>query len=45
MANISPQTGEVLSTVELGNEFYIAPVIANGTAYLLADSGQLIALR
>jgi hypothetical protein len=31
--------------MELGEEFYIAPVIANGTVYLLADSGSLIALR
>jgi outer membrane protein assembly factor BamB len=45
LANISPQTGEVLSTTNLGEEFYIAPVIANGTIYLLADSGTLIALR
>jgi outer membrane protein assembly factor BamB len=45
LASISPQTGEVLSTVDLGEEFYIAPVIANGTVYLLADSGTLIALR
>jgi outer membrane protein assembly factor BamB len=45
LANISPQTGQVLSTTNLGEEFYIAPVIANGTIYLLADSGRLIALR
>lgn len=45
LANISPQTGEVLSTMDLGEEFYIAPVIANGTIYLLADSGRLTALR
>jgi outer membrane protein assembly factor BamB len=45
MASISPQTGEVLSTMELREEFFIAPVIANGTIYLLADSGKLIALR
>ena len=45
IANISPQTGEVLSTTDLGEEFYIAPVIANGTVYLLADGGTLIALR
>jgi outer membrane protein assembly factor BamB len=45
LANISPQTGEVLSTTNLGEEFYISPVIANGTVYLLADSGRLIALR
>jgi len=45
MANISPQTGEVLSTIDLGEEVYIAPVIANGTVYLLGDSGTLIALR
>jgi outer membrane protein assembly factor BamB len=45
LANISPQTGEVLSTMQLGDAFYIAPVIAEGTVYLLADSGSLIALR
>ena len=45
LANISPQTGEVLSTMELGDEFFISPVIANGTVYLLADSGTLMALR
>ena len=45
LASISPQTGEVVSTLELGDEFYIAPVIANGTVYLLADSGTLMALR
>ena len=45
LANISPQTGEVLSVTDLGDEFYIAPVIANGTVYLLADSGTLMALR
>ena len=45
LANISPQTGEILSTTDLGEEFFIAPVIANGTIYLLADSGKLIALR
>jgi hypothetical protein len=30
----------VLSTMDLGEEFYISPVIANGTIYLLADSGS-----
>ncbi len=45
LANISPQTGQVLSTMDLGEEFFVSPVIANGTIYLLADSGSLIALR
>lgn len=45
LAHVSPQTGEVLATTDLGEEFYIAPVIANRTVYLLADSGKLIALR
>lgn len=45
LANISPQTGEILSTIDLGEAFYIAPVIAKGTVFLLADSGSLIALR
>jgi outer membrane protein assembly factor BamB len=45
LANISPQTGQVMSTMDVGSSFYIAPVIANGTIYLLADDGELIALR
>jgi len=45
LASLSPQTGEVLGTMDVGSGFYIAPVIANGMIYLLSDGGNLIAMR
>lgn len=45
LANISPQTGQVMSTMDIGSGVFIAPVIANGTIYLLTDDAKLIALR
>lgn len=45
MASFDPQTGKLLGSDDLGGRFYIAPVVANGTAYLLSDSAELIALR
>jgi outer membrane protein assembly factor BamB len=45
LVSISPQTGESMSTIDLGEKFFIPPVIANGTIYLLSDAGTLIALR
>jgi outer membrane protein assembly factor BamB len=45
LASISAQTGEILNTIKVGDSFYIAPVIANGTVYLLSDNAELIALR
>ena len=45
LASLSPQTGQVLATSEQGDAFYIAPVVASGMVYLLADDGTLSALR
>ncbi len=45
LANMSPQTGELINKSTVGDEFYIPPVIANGTVFLLADNGTLIAMR
>lgn len=45
LASMSPQTGELINQSTIGEEFYIPPVIANGTVYLLADNGTLIAMR
>ena len=45
LASVSPQTGELINKVGVGEEFFIAPVIANGTVFLLADDGTLIAMR
>jgi outer membrane protein assembly factor BamB len=45
LVSVSPQTGQSMSTINLGEKFFIPPVIANGTIYLLSDAGTLIALR
>jgi len=45
LASFSPQTGQLMKTREAGDAFYIAPVIAGNTIYLLDNSASLIALR
>lgn len=45
LASISPQTGQVIKTTEVGDGFYIAPIIAANTIYLLDNNASLIALR
>lgn len=42
---LSPYTGQVIGKLELHEPIRLAPVIANRTVYILADSGRLIALR
>jgi outer membrane protein assembly factor BamB len=42
---ISPYTGEVTGKLDLREPMRLAPVVANRTVYILADSGRLIALR
>jgi len=42
---LSPYTGEVTGKLELREPMRLAPVIANRTIFILADSGRLIALR
>ena len=45
MVIINPADGEVQERRDLGDEVFIAPVIANETVYIVTDSGRLIALR
>ena len=45
LASISPQTGKLMKTSEAGDAFYIAPVIAGNTVYLLDNNASLVALR
>ena len=42
---LSAQTGEVLHTISLKSKVYVPPIIASGTIYILADDGDLIAMR
>jgi len=45
MVIINPADGQVQERRDLGDEVFIAPVIANETVYIVTDSGRLIALR
>ena len=45
LAFISSQTGQPVNNIDLGDPVFISPVVANGTIYVLADTGRLIALR
>jgi hypothetical protein len=42
---LSPYTGDLLGRTEIPDGTYIAPVVANGTLYLLTNGAQLVALR
>ena len=42
---LNPKTGATLSTLKLGAETVLGPVAAGGLVYVLADNGQLIAVR
>jgi outer membrane protein assembly factor BamB len=44
-ASVSPYTGELLGRMEIPDGTYIAPVVANGTLYILTNDAQLVALR
>jgi len=43
--SISPYTGDLMGRVETPDGTYIAPVVANGTLYLMTNDAQLIAMR
>lgn len=43
--SLSPYTGEILSVLQLSNNTYLPPVVADGTIYFLTDDGQLSAYR
>lgn len=43
MLGLSPADGRVMSTIELPAPGFIAPVVANGTLYVLTDDGDLVA--
>lgn len=45
LVGVEAQTGKVSGTLELGAEVNIAPVVAGGRMYILADSAKLIALN
>ena len=42
---ISPYNGEIMGKVDMHAPVRLAPVVANGTIYVLTDNGELIVLR
>ena len=45
LVSFSPQDGAPQSKQELSNAFFIPPLVAGETLYVLSDNGKLIALR
>jgi len=45
VVSISPFTGEIIDAAKAGSAFFVPPVVANRTLYLLDNSGELYALR
>ncbi len=45
LIEITPETGAIIGQTSIGKQFYIPPVIANGSVYLMADDATLIAMR
>ncbi len=43
--SVSPYTGRVLGRLEMPGDIELAPVVANGTIYILTNEGELVALR
>jgi len=45
LSSFSPQTGVAMSAVEAGDAFFLPPLVAERTLFLLDDSGELTAFR
>lgn len=45
LLTLSPYTGEILSGVKMPDSSIIAPVVADGTVYVLTQDGDLLAYR
>ena len=42
---VNPYDGSIINEFKVGDDVFVAPVIANETVYVLTDSAKLIALR
>ncbi len=45
MISVSPYTGQLLSSVKLGDASYVSPVVADNMLFVLTDDGKLSAYR
>ena len=43
--SVSPQTGQTIDTIEIGDSMMISPVVAGSKIYFYTDEGSLIAMR
>jgi outer membrane protein assembly factor BamB len=43
--SLSPYTGDLLGRIDIPDGTYIAPIVANGTLYLLTNGAKLVAMR
>ena len=43
--SLEPSNGDLIETVDIDDAVNVAPVVADGTLYILSDDGALIALR
>jgi outer membrane protein assembly factor BamB len=42
---LSPQNGETLADIKLGQAVYIEPIAASGKIFVLTDQAQLVAIK
>jgi outer membrane protein assembly factor BamB len=45
VVSVSPYTGDVLSTVKMGDGSWLPPIIANGMMYVLTTDGKVVAYK
>ncbi len=43
--SLSPYTGDILGAIDIPSGAHLAPIVAGGTLYILADDATLVALR
>lgn len=43
--SLSPYTGEVLGKIDLPDDVFVAPIVANKTVYFLTEDAELVAYR
>ena len=45
VVSLSPQTGEVLEDIKIGEDIFIEPIVAGERVILLSEDAKLIAIR
>ena len=42
---VSPYTGDILGRIDVGDDIFVSPIVANGTIYFLTNDGNIHAWR